>query len=138
MAHQDERDWLKLACELFAALYDALSLQSEAIRYDIAAIMRRLVVTLMIGILIVLLIVIAISFASMALAHLIAQYYGWPLALSFISILYLLVAVVITVVRPVLPRRGKTNFPQSAHVFYTLKKSIDFGSLGKNKDGKVT
>jgi uncharacterized membrane protein len=138
MAHQVERDWLKLACELFAALYDALSLQSEAVRYDIAAMVRRLVATLLIGILIAVFIVIAISFASMALAHLIAQYYGWPVALSTVSILYFLVAVVIIVVRPMVSRRGKASFPKSAHVFSILKKSFDFGSLGKDQDGKVT
>lgn len=138
IAHQVERDWLKLACELFAALYDALSLQSEAIRYDIADIMRRLIITLLIGLFVAIFIVIAILFASMALAHLIAQHYGWPLALSTVSILYFLVAFVMTVVRPMLPRRVMSNFSQSAHVFFTLKKSFDFGSLGKDQDGKVT
>jgi hypothetical protein len=137
MMDQTERDWLGLLRELIAALYEALSLQSEAVRSDGITVLRRCVVRIMISVMVAFSLLLAILFASMALSSLVAQHHGWPLALSLVALLHLLLAIAIIVVRALYARHNDPLFPRSTYVFSTLFKSMIPDSSQRDHDGKT-
>jgi hypothetical protein len=137
MAHQMERDWLGLIRELIAALYDALSLQSEAARADCISLIHRITSTIVFGVMITFLLFSAVLFGSMALATLIAQHYRWPLALASVGSAHLLLAIAVILVRPMILRNHLPIFSRSNHVFAALKKSLLIGASGGEKNGDI-
>jgi hypothetical protein len=133
-AHKTERDWIELVRELIAALYDVLSLQSNAFHTDSLFLLRRIIINIIIAMIIVFLFLLFALFASLALATFIAHHYNWIIALSVVSFAHLLLAIFTIFIRSILLKNGEPIFPQSKYILNTLKNNLSFRKSGSDKD----
>lgn len=132
MAHQKQSNWLDLAGEFGSSLYDVLSLQTDALKHDVAGLKRRVMSNIASGIALVLMAFSGILFASMALATVIARNTSWAVALCSIAAIHFGIAITLYFLRKSLFTKPASMLPYSTHVFATVRDSV----LHKSSDAK--
>jgi hypothetical protein len=123
-AHQKELGWMGLAHAFGTSLYDALSLQTEAMANDTLNYVRSLVGRLVIGVVVFILLLCTVLFASLSVASLVAPQHGWPTALAAVAGANLVSSGLILAVRKILASGTLTPFANTQRVFCTLRDSL--------------